>query len=370
MLPRKLYILKSMTQAVNNLVEKRTGYRIRRIAGFPFMTFDHNRFLAVRLDVINRCNLRCKICFFSQDEVRNAPLSHMSRELFQKIAHEIFPLTRQLIFSAGAEPLMSNHFGKMLEMTRQYHIPYISFFTNGALLNETLARQFIRLPVNEIHFSVDGATKETYEAIRIGGNFDQLLANIRTLHDLKMAQNSSVPRLSFQIVVMRSNIHELSACVELAHTLGIENINVSVLIPHQGLSLEKEVLDSHSAAVRSSVLKASLLAKQHQINFVFPAHIFDADTKKQHVSQGQSQCQSPWQEIFIKSDGTAYPCCFWGNPPMGNLVQQTFQEIWSGQSYEQLRQEILSGKLSVNCVQCPIFGIKQYDNKITPHCDN
>lgn len=343
---------------MNSFLSSSLGRRFRHVKEFPFLILDTRRFLTVRIDVINRCNLRCKMCHYSLEEFRNAPLSSMSYDLFHKIANEIFPHTQHLIFSAGAEPLMSKEYPRMIEIVKRYHLPYVSFFTNGNLLNETLARQFVKLKVNEIHFSVDGASKSTYESIRVGANFERLVANIKRLQDLKHAQNAHLPRLSFQFVMMRSNIDELPEYIEFAHILDIENINVSLLIPHEGLHLDHEILEPGSERLIYALSKARNIAEKYNIHFGFPAHLLEKSPDEPLLSK-ERRCTAPWTEIFIRPDGKVHPCCFWGDPPLGDLSTQNFIDIWHGSEYEQLRQELSSGNLRATCVRCPIFGVSK-----------
>lgn len=350
--------IKQVTRLINTIIDKRTGRTFRKIRRFPFIIFERKRFLTVRMDIINRCNLRCKMCYFALEDIRNAPLSRMSPHLFQKIANDVFPQTQHLIFSAGAEPLMSQHFPEMLTIAQHYHLPYISFFTNGMLLDKTLARQIIISGINEIHFSVDGATKATYESIRVGARFEELVANIQTLHDMKIQCNSLIPKISFQIVLMHSNIDELPASVSLAQQLHVENINASLLVPYKGLNLQDEVLCKDSEEVKQALLTAKTTAHQNNIHFGVPPGMMNDESPQKFPTK--SCCQSPWTEILVNPDGSVYPCCFWyEETSMGNFIEQTFQDIWEGEAYTHLRTEILSGNLRSTCAHCPVYGKEQ-----------
>ena len=47
--------------------------------------------------------------------------------------------------------------------------------TNGLLMNREWSRNLVRMNVSKISISLDGATKETYEKIRKGGDFDKVI---------------------------------------------------------------------------------------------------------------------------------------------------------------------------------------------------
>src|SRR5690348_6321465 len=66
------------------------------------------RHMVVRMDTINLCNLRCKMCYYSSDYLRKR--QEMDETTFRKIADEIFPRTRFLYLSCATEPLTNKHF--------------------------------------------------------------------------------------------------------------------------------------------------------------------------------------------------------------------------------------------------------------------
>lgn len=54
----------------------------------------------------------------------------------------------------------------------------ITVFTNGSLMNERRTIGFLNAGLTQVVFSVDGATKETYEKIRVGLNYETVVENI------------------------------------------------------------------------------------------------------------------------------------------------------------------------------------------------
>src|SRR5438270_11569497 len=83
------------------------------------------RHLVIRLDTINLCNLRCKMCYYSFDYKRKK--EQMDVGLFQKIAAQVFPKTRFLYLSCATEPLMNKEFSEYVRITGQYRVHFTSF---------------------------------------------------------------------------------------------------------------------------------------------------------------------------------------------------------------------------------------------------
>ena len=72
----------------------------------------------------------------------------------------------------------------------------ISMTDNFTMMTEKAARKIIELDVDRIAISLDGATKETYEKVRVGANFDVVTRNARGLVNLRERMGRSNPSYS------------------------------------------------------------------------------------------------------------------------------------------------------------------------------
>ena len=201
-----------------------------------------DRTLKVIWDVSNKCNLRCRMCHFSHDDVFYRTAQYTSPALFERIAAQALPLAHTLILSASNEPLMSPHFVEILKIAARYRVPDLLFLTNGQLLSPRIAEAVIESGVTQVQISIDGATKETYESIRRGARFERLLRNLEFLSERKRQLGRARPRLQFNIVLMRKNLEELPLFVDLAEKLGVEWIAARHLLMMDGLGMEEETL--------------------------------------------------------------------------------------------------------------------------------
>src|SRR3984893_5335360 len=182
------------------------------------------RHLVIRMDTINLCNLRCKMCYYSFDFRRKK--EQMDLPLFRKIADEVFPKTRFLYLSCATEPLMNKQFSDYVRVAGEYEVPFTSFCTNGQLLTEEVVQASIDANISEIIFSIDGATAETYEAIRLGGKWDRLCRNLELLKSMKQRAHARTPAVRMNFTCMQTNIEELPAMVNFASEHGAESLHV------------------------------------------------------------------------------------------------------------------------------------------------
>ena len=66
-----------------------------------------------------------------------------------------------------------------------------------------------------------------------------------------------------------------------------------------------------------------------------------------------SGCKLPWSAILVEVDGTVKCCCF-QKIPLGNLNEDTLEDIWNGSMFVALRAAISSGDYKTFCLSdCP-----------------
>jgi uncharacterized Fe-S cluster-containing radical SAM superfamily protein len=201
-----------------------------------------SRKLKVVWDISNKCNLRCRMCHFAFDDVFYRPAEYMRPEVFERLAEQALPNAHTLILSAGNEPLTSPWFADILRIAARYQVPDLLFITNATRLTPKIAEAILDSGVTQVQISIDGSTKETYENIRRGADFDKLIKNIRYLTDLRRKRGSLLPRLQFNIVLMKSNLEELDGFVDLAESLEVDWIAARHLLMMSGLGMESETL--------------------------------------------------------------------------------------------------------------------------------
>lgn len=168
------------------------------------------RHLIVRLDPIIACNLRCGMCYFSDEKfLPPGPVRRFSREDVERLAEQFFPLALQVHIGCGTEPTMFKGYAALVALARKHSVPFIGFTTNAQLLTAPHLRTMIESGLTEITMSTHGVHKETYERLMVGASWDTYHANLRMLHDLKRELGAENPRLRINYTVNASNLREL-----------------------------------------------------------------------------------------------------------------------------------------------------------------
>lgn len=180
-----------------------------KLAGLAAMFRLRRRTAGVFLDPVMACNLRCRMCYFSDPVKRASMKGIMSDSQLDVCAKSIFPYALKLQIGCGAEPTLYPNLEQIIATGRQYGVPYISLTTNGQLIGSGKCplEPLVRAGLNELTLSLHGTTQEVYENLMPGasfGTFGRMTAEIarvkRLFPDFKLRVNYTVNSL---------NVHDL-----------------------------------------------------------------------------------------------------------------------------------------------------------------
>lgn len=177
----------------------------------------------LQASVDSACNLCCPSCRLIKNQL-------FYKKSYSRLKNLLELGVRNITLNGSGETFFNRYILNCLfEITKEKY-PYlenIHIITNGTLLNNTmwasLPKDFKNL-VREILVSVDAANKETYQKVRLGGNFDQLVKNLRLIGGLR--KNGEIERFGMAFVLQQANAYEILDFVKLAHDMGVDFVSL------------------------------------------------------------------------------------------------------------------------------------------------
>ena len=356
-------------------------------------TLRKHPWLTIRMDITNKCNLRCIMCHYKEEEIYSQPVKALTAEQLKHQLQDIAPYVSHIMLSCGFEPLMSKHFHEILHMLHtNYPHMEIAFCTNGMLLNSKARKSIIENNVTHVLLSLDGVTKNTVEKIRVGASFEKIISNIMALRDLKQKFKRNFPQMFMDFVLMNSNINEAPAFVELCAALGINIIDFRHLVGNIYFNEHEEMLQHNKEKYnyfRQKIINAS---KKFNIDVRLPEpfettavyspealpvvdlsafYAIQADVQTENVINSPetmrqsgkesdfeflsgATCKRPFNEIMIVDQEKILPCSYYSTP-MGHLDDEnTLYSIFFNENFKSIRQRKMHGRFDHNCINCPI----------------
>ena len=178
----------------------------------------------LRLAIDDSCNLRCPSCrkgliFYKEGSQykKRIRLADKINDWLHTYNHPI-----QVHIGSDGDPFASHVYRHFMEHTPVGDNIKYSILTNGLMVKDFWPQiPHIIENLTELGVSIDGATKETYEKLRLGGKWDSINRNLECITELKEQHNF---RFVLHMVVQKDNWQEIPAMVELGERLGIDEI--------------------------------------------------------------------------------------------------------------------------------------------------
>lgn len=176
------------------------------------------------------CNLRCRMCLQFNDGTTVAG-PHMELAEFERIAGSLFPYVTRWQPTVSGEPTMSQGFETMLAIAERFGVK-AEMFSNGTLLKPSMIER-LAPNLGSMSISFDGVTKDTFEGIREGADYEHVVGNVKQLmaYCREHLSKDFQPLFALNCTLMERNIRELPDLVRFAKSLGMDHLSCYHVFP-------------------------------------------------------------------------------------------------------------------------------------------
>lgn len=344
--------------------------------------------LNIVLDLSERCNLKCTMCYFSStDRLRFAPYDvslasdgNMPVEVFERLASEFFPHARRVALACATEPMMNPRFRELVRIAGRYGVPDLWFPTNLLALTEANAEAIVEAGVNVVGVSIDGITPATYEKIRVGATWERLMAKLQLLRDVRQAKGANRPAIRMIFTWMQSNRAELRGVPAFAAGIGATELDVRFVALTSGVDntpellstvppeeLHRELRETAKDAVSRGIRLAgypefetpadrpqSLAGRVARRLWRIRAGLDRWEYRQHARREKQVGCGYPGHEFVIRPNGAIFPCIYWDEQPIGMLQHDSLASVADGPRLRELREALQRGEPVGTCARCEI----------------
>ena len=175
------------------------------------------------------CNISCfqACCAPETGITKTRQAGMLDFDLFTRVIDEAGPSLVRVDFFNYGEAFLHKRAVEMCEYikTKFPHI-YLYTSTNGGALNDERARRLVHSGIDEVTFSIDGASQAAYEKYRQRGKFDLVTANLRAMADEKAKHGRDVPQINWRYILFKWNDsdEEMERARRLAQEFGADRL--------------------------------------------------------------------------------------------------------------------------------------------------
>jgi MoaA/NifB/PqqE/SkfB family radical SAM enzyme len=345
------------------------------------------------IEFTSRCNLRCVFCAASQPNYKGIDLSG---EMLKMVLDDLTKRKTRLVCVSGHGETTTY---------KDWHLYCNSLIKSGVLLHIT--SNFSKAFSNDeletlskfhtIEISCDTADSDLFKRLRRGAKLENLIANLERLQEIVQKNRRKLHKISFSCVVSDKNVLGLKKFVDFGIQHGVEHFNFCNLTKYPPVKDGIEV--NHVTEMPFDEMKKAFAVLTEVFEFLEGAGVeyyvqqglMDSLREKiRKLDSGQEQgdsppmpiipegaqdpenhkpkkyssareplqtrdCLDPWSFFLVQSSGSVCPCCW--HPPIGSISKgQPLNEILDNHQIRRLRESLLTGDLSKDCVQCPSRG--------------
>ena len=178
----------------------------------------------LRLAIDDSCNLRCPSCRTKMIFHKDGSAYNLGIRLADSVNDWLHRYQRpmQVHMGSDGDPFASHVYRHFMEHTPLRDNIKYSILTNGLMFKEFHTKvPNVTRNLDTLGISIDGASRDTYEKLRLGGKWDKILEALQCISDLKSKQDLE---FTLHMVVQQDNWREMESMLALAHRYNVDTV--------------------------------------------------------------------------------------------------------------------------------------------------
>jgi radical SAM protein with 4Fe4S-binding SPASM domain len=268
--------------------------------------------------------------------------------------------TRTVSFSGG-EPVLRRDLVELISYAKKCGF-YVSLGTNGTLMTQDLAKRLIETNVDLIQLSIDSSHPKIHDQLRGNpGSWSKTTNGLKNL-DFFRKKMKTKTEIFINSVITMLNFKELHEILDMKNFLDFDQINFLPLYEQvqssfiEKLRLGNDEKEYFTRNIAPMIEKKAIMygIKANAYAFGNQDQINSQENDPRHVYES-TYCFMPWYYLEVLQNGDVIPCNHAGTEMvMGNVVTQSFHNIWAGKKYIDFRKRCRPPSFSM-CNNCWCF---------------
>jgi radical SAM protein with 4Fe4S-binding SPASM domain len=262
----------------------------------------------------------------------------MNMDVFRSIIDQSVGsrLVKPIIKLIGlGEPLLNPQIASMVKYAKRKGLT-VEMISNFTSANPKVFAKFVESQLDYLGVSLDSTSPQTFERIRVGARFGEVVDNVKLFLNIRKSLNSEKPRVFFRSTISQGNAEEIPTIAEFAKSINVDY----VVFSNQIISKE----ESHKYS-----------------RFITPRHDKSHREAMSWFQKKTSVCHA-MTGCYVTHDGKIMPCNFlmeiiprekYPQFEFGVISRSSFSSIWFSKRYKQFRARKALGFHPHFCNSCP-----------------
>lgn len=287
-----------------------------------------------------RCNVKCRYCkFWRLPEYK----PEMTIEQWQTALLSIraFVGTYSINFSGG-EPFLKPGFLDLMDFCRKNGI-HSGVTTNGSTLNRKNAARLVETQPFNLNISCDAPSAELHDYLRgYPSLFERLVNGIRYVRDARDKAGLNFP-IVIKTTVNAKNFRLLPEMVKWTQEVGATALNLQPLDRWTQETYDELWIEESDWPELERVQNTLIALKRAGEPIMNSETVINQMVKHFREEKAPPEampCRVGMRDFFIRTNGDVQTCFYF--PVIGNLTQQSAEQIWRGPAARKIRKETIA----------------------------
>jgi MoaA/NifB/PqqE/SkfB family radical SAM enzyme len=294
----------------------------------------------IAVTLTSACNLNCFMC--GAKNTRWTLPGRIKDEII-----ELFPYIETVIWQGG-EVFLYEGFEDLLNKASLFGVGQC-LNTNALLIDQRMAEKLAEHNV-VIAFSIDALTKDAFEFLRSGSNFEKTLEKIYMIKEIKEHTNTGM-HMDINTVISSYNYRQIESFADFAAQNGFSRLNFIQMDCGEFVKEREAAYFNHDADAVNFIRDACRKAEEKCRNsgVYFNNELLCCTENKGNMNgMKETACDLPWKNLWIDMQGNIKPGCKCFHS-LGNVSDISLHDAWNGEIMLNYRNKILSGEFSGFC---------------------
>lgn len=312
---------------------------------------------AVLFSPVSQCNLNCIHC-----------ISRPTRARSRFASESVWDAVREVTHGRRFVHLGTDYSGDILFDERRYPgtltrlIALDASFridTNANCLDDDIIEMLLASRLKEINFSIDSMDPTVYGKVRHGSiPLAEVLGKIARFMSRKREARKEIHTI-ISFVLMKSNAATIKPALAFAGENGIDHVLVTPLMAFTE-DMVKEIFVWDEIAF--AALREELAGEATRLGV---ALAMEAPVSRWREDDIHAPCEIPWATAVFTANGDVMACCMPGTV-MGNLNEQSLDQIWNGPKFAAFRMRVNSTDPPASCRNCGVSRVRNNRKAYAP----